>query len=361
MLHPIPKSTERQHLLAVLALQCRLIKALCRLPYRTKVNQEWLEKTVWPKMPKSWVNRFWKNDKGQRANWIAIIAKASKAEKQMILRMMHEQLRFLELYTNPPTIRLTYHTWNSKVMEAVNKLLVAFYAPLFYKDEGFPYRDEGFPVPSSKTLFHKDHFIAGFNRSPKICPYTDNKPQDIKLDHFLPKDHFPMLSCHPDNLIPCSTDPNSVSHKGTKIPLDLASNDQANEWFHPLKRCAEGKYTLVFNGSSKNLSFHFHAHDLSDQPRLENMNRMFGLTEFWSRDLDDELQSIASRVADILRNYNPNPSVADIINEVKKEARRTKNRIGRDTLAIVKSHFYDHIANTQTLLDQVVRTCKKGT
>lgn len=42
-------------------------------------------------------------------------------------------------------------------------------------------------------------------------------------------------------------------------------------------------------------------------------------------------------------------------------SRLKKNRIGRDGLAIAKSFFYEHIANTPILLAQVVRTCMEGT
>jgi hypothetical protein len=352
MLHKVPNSIHRRRLFAVLAMQRRLIKALCSLEVGSVVDQSWL-KSVWPKLPQKWVERFWTLDKCRRAEWIATIAAATLDKKEIILDMMNEQLRFSELYATPPTVRLKLYPWKKdSVLEAVNKLLKDFYDPFFYKDEGFP-------IPAT-AIFHKDNFIAGFKGKPKVCPYTDSNYQDIKLDHFFPKDEFPMLSCHPDNLIPCSTDSNSFGHKSTKKPLDINNQNQAELWFHPRWRSAEDKYTLEFDDSSINPSFQFLAKDPPDQVRLNNMNDMFGLTEFWGRDLDDELQLMASQVAEILRNDKLVPSQDEIVRQIRREAQRKKKFIGHEALAIVKSHFYEHIIMNSTLLEEVVRTCTKG-
>lgn len=42
---------------------------------------------------------------------------------------------------------------------------------------------------------------------------------------------------------------------------------------------------------------------------------------------------------------------------LEKDLEEERKRIGHDGLAIVKSFFYEHIANTPVLLDQVVRSC----
>jgi hypothetical protein len=90
------------------------------------------------------------------------------------------------------------------------------------------------------------------------------------------------------------------------------------------------------------------------------MARMFGLKEFWGRHLDDEVQSVAGDVQGLLKFDNISPSEANVRDYVLQRARQEQNRIGRDGLAIVKSFFYEHIANTPVLLAQVVRTCSQG-
>ena len=352
MLHRIPESTQRGHLLVVVEMQRLLLEALCGLPQGSVVDQVWLQ-IVWPVVPADWIRRFWENDKGNRAMWIKTIADATLTEKQTIHDILAEQLRFAELYDNPPTLRLTKVDWKRPALDVMNKLLKSFYDPLFYKKEGFQNPD-GEP-------FHKDNFIAGFNPRVRICPYTDNVIQDTKLDHFLPKDQFPMLSCHPDNLIPCSSDANSGSHKGTEVPLDLDEADQAGAWFHPLWRCAVGTYRLTFpDGPTPQPLVNFVAAAAQDQPRLDNMARIFGLNDFWGSFLDDEVQSVASDVQGWLKDDGRSPSEANTRDYVLRRARQERNRIGRDGFAIVKSFFYEHIAQTPVLLAQIVRTCSEG-
>lgn len=353
MLHQIPDSTFRARLLEVVGMQCALLEALCALPQGTQVDDTWLQ-DEWPDVSAEWVERFWENDNGKRAQWIETIAAATPAEKQTIRDMMEEQLRFEELYHNPPTVRLTKYDWKPLFFAAVNKLLVSFYDPYFYKEEGFP--------NAAGEKFHKDNFISGFSPRVQICPYTDNYIQDTKLDHFLPKDQYPMLSCHPDNLIPCSTDSNSGSHKGTKVPLNTAEGDQAGSWFHPRWRSAVGTYRLTFPaGAAPQPEIHFEGLGAHDQPRLDNMARMFDLSDFWGGFLDDEVQGISSDVQGLLQFDGKPPTEANVRDCVLHLAGQTRNRIGRDGLAIVKSFFYEHIAQTPVLLAQVVRTCLQGT
>lgn len=349
MLHHVPDSTERARLLEVVEMQRLLMVALCALPQGSVVVQSWLE-AVWPAVPVAWVKRFWENDSGKRAQWLATIASATPGDKQTISDMVAEQLRFAELYLNPPTVRLTKLDWTPPVFAAVNKLLKSFYDPYFYKEEGFHNPTGG--------KFHKDHFIAGFTPRVRICPYTDSIFQDTKLDHFIPKDQYPMLSCHPDNLIPCSTDSNSGSHKGTTVPLDSAEVDQAGAWFHPRWRSAVGTYRLTFPpGAAPQPCVNFVALAATDQPRIDNMAQMFGLNDFWGGYLDDEVQSVAGDVQGLLQFKGTPPTEANVRDCVLLRARQERNKIGEDGLAISRSFFYDHIANTPVLLAEIIRTC----
>lgn len=350
MLHQIPDSLARIWLLKVVSMQEQLMEALCALPPGTKVEENWLYE-VWPTIPMDWIGRFWQNDTGNRAKWIKEVAAASTAEKQALVQVLREQLRFTDLYNDPPTVRLTKFDWSPPVFDAANKLLKSFYAPLFYKGEGFP-------IPCW-ILFHKEYFITGHLPKVKICPYTDNYIQDTKLDHFIPKDQFPMLSCHPDNLIPCSTDSNSGGHKGTKIPLDPEEENQAQNWFHPRWRNAVGNYLLTFaSGVAPQPRVIFQAKIAEDQLKLNNMEKMFGLSEFWGQYLDDEVLSVASDVQGRMKEDNLALNERTVREEVLRLAKQEERRIGRDALAIVKSFWYRHIADTPNLLKQVIRTCE---
>lgn len=352
MLHNIPDSLARERLLEVVNMQLQLMEALCALAPGATVGEDWLC-SVWPTIPVHWVSRFWRNDNGNRANWIKNVATASTVDKQTLIEVLREQLRFAELYQDSPTFRLIKFDWPPSTFKAAKELLKSFYDPLFYEGEGFP-------TPCG-VLFHKDYFITGHLPKVIICPYTDNYIQDTKLDHFIPKDQFPMLSCHPDNLIPCSTDANSGSHKGTKVPLDPEQGEQAQNWFHPRWRNAVGKYLLTFApGPAAQPQVIFQAFVVLDQPRLDNMEKMFGLSEFWGQYLDDEVQGVASDVQGWILEDNRDLDEGTVRDYVLRRARQEQRQIGRSGLAIVKSFFYEHIANAPNLLEQIIRTCEYG-
>jgi hypothetical protein len=101
--------------------------------------------------------------------------------------------------------------------------------------------------------------------------------------------------------------------------------------------------------------------DPENQTRLDNLDQMFGLNEFWGRYLDDEVQSVAGDVDGWLKADGQPASEANVKAYVLRRAEQERNRRGRDGLAIVKSFFYQHIADTPVLLAQVVRTCTQGT
>lgn len=350
MLHPIPESPYRDRLLGVVELQRQLLEALCALPARAVVDLPWLQ-GVWTALDADWVRRFWGNDSGRRQKWIITLAAASAADKTTLRRLAGEQWRYAELYAEPPTVRLTRQSWRNEPFASVNELLKSFYAPLFYKDEGFPNPDG--------SRFHKDHFTEP---PPRICPYTDTFIQDTKLDHFLPKDEFPMLSMHPDNLIPCGTDPNSITHKGKKLPLDPNAAEQAAAWFHPRHRSAIGTYLLDFpEQPAPQPRVQFLALSPENQARLDNLENLFDLSDFWGRMLDDELQLIAGEIRDDLHETGDILTEALVVQRLQRAAKRMERRIGRDALAIVKSAFYAHISNTPAFLNQVMRVCSHGT
>lgn len=91
------------------------------------------------------------------------------------------------------------------------------------------------------------------------------------------------------------------------------------------------------------------------------MARMFGLSDFWGGSLDDEVQNVASDVQGWLAADAEQPTEAKIKDYVLRRASQERKRIGRDGLAIVKSYFYEHVAQTPVLLAQVVRACTQGT
>lgn len=88
-------------------------------------------------------------------------------------------------------------------------------------------------MPFSRGSFHDN-----FKKENKltICSYCDvdtiAAARNSSVEHFLPKDHFPLISCNPRNLIPCCNACNmGSSGKGTdhKMPIYSQFNRQIGE------------------------------------------------------------------------------------------------------------------------------------
>jgi hypothetical protein len=353
MLHPVPDSTQRRRLLRVVALQRRLIRRLCALEQGAQVDLPWLE-VAWRELPADWVRRFWENDKGRRANWIRTLAGASATEKARLMAICHEQLRFRLLWEQGGALTLEKVEWSKKastVLDAANGLLKSFYAPLFYDDEGYRLRG---------GALAKSAFVAGIEPAArKVCPYCDNFLQTTELDHFLPKDDFPFLSCHPDNLIPSCHDSNRGGHKGTIAPLDWDAADQAADWFHPRWRSADGRVQVEIAVTTTSLlSARLIALDVADSARVARLDGMFRLSEFWSSQIEDELQLIGSQVGDALQYDGVDPDEQAVAAKLKTLAEQKRREIGRRGLAICHSALYRFAADTPSVVADILRQCR---
>ncbi len=340
-------------LLRVVVLQRRLIRALCALPEQSSVDQTWLC-ALWKCVDADWIRRFWENDSGKRAVWIQEIAAAPIDEKKEILTIADEQFRFRELWTDSPSIQMHRVKWNRPTFVALKNLLKCFYDPLFYRSG----RYEGFVI--GKTALHKDIFLGGIpSRHRKVCPYCDNYLQKTELDHFLPKDGFPFLSCHPDNLIPSCHDSNSGSHKGTTVPLDWGEQDQAGGWFHPRWRSANGRITAnIVERPERTLAVELKPINDSDAVRVSNLDHTFKISEFWSNQIEGEMQLIGSQVTDELRADNVEATQDTVRSKLLRLARLRELEIGKRGLAICHHALYLFAANNPAVVSDIVRECK---
>lgn len=350
MLHPVPDSSQRRRLLRVVVLQLRLVRNLCALPAGSSVDLAWL-RGVWRRLDGEWVRRFWENDTGKREAWINVVAASTASEKREMLEIATEQLRFRELWSAAPSVRMRHVNWNQNPFKSMNALLKSFYSPLFYQNEGYK---------MGTSTFHKEIFLRGIpSCQRKVCPYCDNYLQKTELDHFLPKDDFPFLSCHPDNLIPSCHDSNSGSHKGTTVPLKWDEHDQADTWFHPRLRSGNGRIKVkITETPERTLVAEVAPIYASDAARVTNLDNTFHISHFWSNQVDDELQLLCSQVSDLLREENIAPSDSVVIRKLSSLAVSKKSEIGKRGLAMCHHALYLFAANTPSVVSDIVRQCR---
>lgn len=350
MLHQIPDSSQRRRLLRVVVLQRLLVRALCALPAGSAVDVEWLKK-VWRHLDAEWTRRYWENDKGKRAEWINTIAAATANEKLEFINISQEQIQFQKLWNDAPTVRMRKVNWTKEPFESLNKLLKSFYAPYFYSSQGYQFKGKN---------FDKDVFITGIpNKNLKVCPYCDNYLQKTELDHFLPKDDFPFISCHPDNLIPSCHDSNSGSHKGTTVPLDWEELDQAAAWFHPRLRSGYGHLQVeIVVTAQRELAAKIVAKKSEDTIRVSNLEALFHISKFWSEQIEDELQLIGSQVSDCLMIESLDPTEANVRLKLQVLSSIKKREIGRRGLAMCHHALYAFAADNPAIVADITRECK---
>lgn len=353
MLHRVPDSTLRNRMLRIVVIQRRLVRDLCTLPPNTIVDLAWLQLQVWPKVDDEWVRRFWELNNGQRQEWIGTVALAETEAKQELIDIMHEQHRFKQLYNNPPSQRmkaLDAAYWReTTVREAMKKLMNNFYDPLFYEKDGYPESMHGGNGILKRTKLAEDSRL-------KVCPYSDSTIQSPQLDHFYPKDTFPFICIHPDNLIPVGSDVNKI--KSTTVPLDLSEDDQAANWFHPRWRCARDRFQLRFDEQQDHTwRLEFEPVDPADVSRVTNMEQMLQLEKFWGKNLEDDIRQAQKEIVDELRSDTSNGVVTIHAIEILLEKYKTQSIRGiqKWPLYIYRAALFGHIREHEGLVADTFR------
>lgn len=352
MLYEIPDNlVEGRRFRRVAALQLRLVRCLIALPAGAAVPLAWLQQTVWPDLPAEWVQTFWELDKGRRQEWLATVAACPVAMKRRIRAIYNQQRRFLALYgAAPPVIEKV--AWASDpALKALRYLLLEFYSPLAYKDRGYP---------EAAGNFDKDKFITGFEPL-KVCPYCTNNFDVIELDHFLPKEAFPFLSCHPDHLIPCCHDSNRFGRKGSVAPLDwnrVGAAKQANavRWFHPRLRPAYHVLQFAFAEDAARQPTVSVTAPGDDAPRALNFNRMFKLTEFWNRHL---VQRFRELEGDVIADFpGPIPNEQQLDEYLALRQAHSNRDVPRRGLALLDREYFAYVRTQPMLITDLIRACE---
>ena len=351
MLHPVPDSSLRRRLMRIVVIQRKLVRALCALPAGSTVDQEWLSSTAWPRVDADWIRRFWENENGRRQAWLNTIAAANASAKRELNEIMDEQHRFKKLYCIPPEHRLrqTDSTfWKATpVRKAMRHLMLDFYNPWFYESAGYPSTLHGGGDVLKRKHLARDPLLP-------VCPFSDGTMQRPQLDHFLPKESFPFICLHPDNLIPSSSDANM--NKSTVLPLDWTAAHQTSKWFHPRWRSAPDRFLLRFDEKSDRLlTLKFEAVDAIEKERVANLDKMFGLTKFWGTTLDVDIQNVQKEVADLLRDDDISATENSVRKQLEKLHRQYARRAGYRPKHIYYAALYEFVLNTNSLITDIIK------
>jgi len=162
----------------------------------------------------------------------------------------------------------------------------------------------------SRATFHNN-----FKKENKltICPYCDvdtiAATRNSSVEHFLPKDHFPLIACNPRNLIPCCTACNmGNSGKGTEYRSPVYSQ---------FNRQIGDDIQFKFNGIEIDILHH-------NDPATENY---LGLLQLRKRYKETAIQTAVINRFTI--NYNMQRQIDGLVD--KANFLRYVREIGRDS------------------------------
>lgn len=295
MLHHIEIPPEAAHLQWVVGLQERLMRGLCDpVTAPGTVTVAWVQ-GLWHDAPKPWVKKFC----GRKAlGLMRKLADAATVEKAAVLAAFLNDSRGGQAFAGG-AVTFRFHGLsacraNLDLAKSVKELFGWFYDPHF--DSGAGYSAPG--VVLAEGRLDRTAFVTAFARHNKlgVCPYCDGtlSPKRAKVDHFYPKSEYPFLAVVPENLVPACTDCNSVQFKGAKAPLAPGTLNEVADWFHPYHRTADGQFRIEFlppRANDQPRQLRLVSDDASTQRRLDNLDSLLGVADFWADRLKHRMKS----------------------------------------------------------------------
>ncbi|MGB3221867.1 MAG: hypothetical protein WBB23_03620 [Desulforhopalus sp.] len=225
--------------------------------------------------------------------------------------------------------------------------LEIFYDPVFYKQKGYPIDTNG--TYNDDVRFHKDIFLDNFhkeNEDLSVCPLCDGGLDGSQVDHWLPKKHFPELSCQPHNLIEICQACNSRSNKGEKHTLTHGNVKPFDDWFHPYLRPANGTFEIEIGPkgvpSLKSI-------DAKDVVRLSNFDKLLNLQSRWSTEYRTQVKRIQKKIhgkrrrGETFTNESLNSLIIDWHDTVSDEVGLKPNSLLEEAILSLASDESSHL------------------
>ncbi len=310
-LHPVKLPRSAAHLFRVVVLQKKLLKALCEPTLNAAtIDLAWLQ-GVWRKMDPEWVRRFCLG--GQKSPLQPLVA--------MTGLPLSARRALYEEFCRQNRVGRTFHAGGDfRDIRTLNNVdpALARAAGDFFKCcyERFSHDDAkqwpGYQFPGSRLISNRS-YKKDFTSTPPtsaVCPYCDGEIGTPKLDHYLCKNHFPLLACSPWNLVPVCSSCNEVGAKGDRLAVTHDSPNPMADWLHPFFRAASAGVQIRLSGAPDASIPSLYSPNAVELNRLNNHSALIHtLTDRWTKrasaffdGLVNEVQRrrTAGRTADVL-------------------------------------------------------------
>lgn len=268
-LHPLELPREAALLFRVVVLLKRLLKALADPALKPgNVDTAWVQQ-VWSGMEPEWVRRFCLGGQESR---VQAIANASPRARMALYVQFCRQNKVGVLLDAGGDFR------DLQALPDINPTLATNISDFFKKCYELLGHDSrrhwrGYAFSRTRVLNRAGYREAFCSTAPTsdVCPYCDGDIGEPDLDHYLPKQQFPLLACSPWNLVPvCKSCNNAIVGKGESPPISDGQPRCMDEWLHPFLRPASPSASIRLSGSPSNSIPRLHSPDPLEQRRLDN-------------------------------------------------------------------------------------------
>lgn len=362
MLFHVPDSAYATELRFVSDLQDSLLAGLEAVSAKPTDLAAWVSGLPkWDSLPAAWIKANFSRANSYWGARISNLLDAPKVERQTWRTLAQGHRRFPELYiATAQTHRLDGREWNQGNLDLLREVLIGFY------DTDIPIPT---PTPSDPTAHRWLKFTdvrMDFSKKISVCPYTGEslKISGIQLDHFLPKSLFPILSCDPDNLVPCVGAGNRVGQKGETPPITLGATHQGADWFHPrvrpgLQNGRPDRVCLEINfPPTGQASLCLVAIGDGTRAQIENLEKLFHLSHDWTFGLPSRLEEWNKEIIEQWRDQQLPPTTGAIITVIKGAIKPKQRRRFIEPDAFIDAAVLEGISSDPAQVADLVRRAK---
>jgi len=213
-----------------------------------------------------------------------------------------------------------------------------------------------------RKLPYKNGMRQIFNEKRKVCPYCDAQTiisSTSSIDHFFPRQRFPLLSVYSRNLVVSCSGCNERL-KTTRIPLPI---------FHPLFHQPASYFVFEFNEDFSEITILNKATTKIDSDRVENYLSLFGIHETYNslmHKIHDARITIRRSVKRRYKDQRPTGKDEILLRKLYKQEllsaiRRNCKKIGEFELTKVQGDlFITMINNLQNEMDYLCQHMRIG-
>lgn len=287
MLHKIELPFSPEELGSIFALQIQLLELTCQVNHA--LNRSAIEAHLQDTVVTDWVMNSYSRTIGSLNSFAS---NCDITVKRKILEELKADYAFWEHRNDNRAFIFRFQATDPC------RELIAGWLKGYFKQFG-----SGIDAVITKTQFiNKGVWVEAFRKAnPNIhtCPVCDGSMKSgVTIEHFFPREKYPVLSVHVANLIPVCNDCNSL--KENKDPLENASLTRLFLPYHrhALEVCdievatnTNGNYEFILISKNQNS-------DLTIE--LREMARLFKVPEQWNRNIQHIVDVAIAKVQEQL-------------------------------------------------------------